>query len=80
MRKLNLADAKTHLSELVTEVEAGETIQILRGGKPVAQLVPIASARKPIDSVWLESVTEGMPYQEESAGDFIRAMRDSDRY
>ncbi|MDW5314622.1 type II toxin-antitoxin system prevent-host-death family antitoxin [Rhizobium sp. PL01] len=80
MNTVNLADAKTHLSELVSQAEAGETVQILRRGKPVAQLTAISSPRKSIDLDWLNSVTEGAPYQEVSAGDFIRAMRDSDRY
>ncbi|WP_438751690.1 type II toxin-antitoxin system Phd/YefM family antitoxin [Pararhizobium sp. O133] len=80
MKKLNLADVKTHLSELVTEVEAGETVQILRLGKPVAQLTAIEAPLKPIDLDWLISVTEDMPYQEQSAGEFIREMRDNERY
>ncbi len=80
MSSVNLADAKSHLSELVSQAEAGETVQILRRGKPVAQLTAISSPRKPIDLAWLASITEAMPFQEESAGDFVRAMRDSDRY
>ena len=38
MVEVNLAEAKAHLSELVARAEAGETIQISRRGKPVAQL------------------------------------------
>ena len=34
--------AKTHLSQLLAEVEAGETIVIARDKTPVARLVPIA--------------------------------------
>ncbi|MBU0677163.1 MAG: type II toxin-antitoxin system prevent-host-death family antitoxin [Verrucomicrobia bacterium] len=33
-------DAKTHLSELLTEVEKGCSFEITRRGKPVARLVP----------------------------------------
>ena len=80
MRVVNLADAKAHLSELVDSVEAGEVIQILRRGKPVAQLVPAQRTRKPIDLAMLQRLTNDMPYQEQSAGDFIRQMRDSERY
>jgi antitoxin (DNA-binding transcriptional repressor) of toxin-antitoxin stability system len=41
--------AKTHLSRLLARVEAGETIVIARGDKPVAKLSPAApmSPRKP---------------------------------
>jgi prevent-host-death family protein len=34
--------AKTHLPRLLERVERGETITILRHGKPVARLVPAA--------------------------------------
>ena len=37
---VNIHDAKTHLSHLLTRVEDGETITIARAGKPVADLVP----------------------------------------
>lgn len=33
--------AKTHLSRLLKEAEAGQEITILRGKKPVAKIVPI---------------------------------------
>jgi len=34
--------AKTHLSQLLAQVEAGEVIVIARDKTPVAQLVPVA--------------------------------------
>jgi prevent-host-death family protein len=37
-------EAKTKLSQLVERAEAGEDIVIARNGKPVARLVPVASA------------------------------------
>lgn len=40
MATVNIHDAKTHLSHLLTRVESGETITIARAGKPVADLVP----------------------------------------
>lgn len=80
MTTVNLADAKAHLSELVNQVEAGESIDILRRGKLVARLVPAKTPRKPIDIALFEKATDGMPYQAESAGDFIRKMRDEERY
>lgn len=36
-------EAKTHFSELLERVEAGELITITRHGSPVARLVPIQS-------------------------------------
>lgn len=40
-RTVKVAEAKTHLSELLTKVESGEEIIIARGDTPVARLVPI---------------------------------------
>lgn len=37
-------EAKTKLSQLVERAESGEEIVIARNGKPVARLVPVASA------------------------------------
>jgi len=41
MTQVGIHEAKTHLSELVARVEAGEEILIARGGKPVARLLPL---------------------------------------
>ncbi len=40
MKKLNVHEAKTHLSAVLADVEAGESFLICRGGRPVADLVP----------------------------------------
>lgn len=44
MREVGAFEAKTHLSELLGLVEAGETVTITRRGKAVAQLVPMSGA------------------------------------
>jgi prevent-host-death family protein len=38
--------AKTHLSRLLKEAEAGQEVTILRGKKPVAKIVPIEEPKK----------------------------------
>jgi prevent-host-death family protein len=43
---VNIHEAKTHLSRLLTRVSGGEEVIIARAGKPVARLVPIAE--KPV--------------------------------
>ena len=40
MTTVNVHEAKTHLSRLLAQVEAGEEVVIARNGKPVARLVP----------------------------------------
>ena len=45
MEVINLADAKAHLSRLVEQVEAGDSIDITRRGKPVARLTAVNKPR-----------------------------------
>ena len=40
-KQVNIYEAKTHLSRLIDEVEAGAEIVIARNGRPVARLVPL---------------------------------------
>jgi prevent-host-death family protein len=44
--EVNIHEAKTHFSELLRRVVAGEEVVISRAGQPVAKIVPI-SARAP---------------------------------
>ena len=46
MQQFNIAEAKTHFSELVKRAMMGEDIVIARGNKPLLKLVPIAATRK----------------------------------
>lgn len=80
MKHVNLADAKARFSELVNEVETGQSIEITKRGKVVARLVPAESSRRPIDIERLRRHLEKMPFQDEPAGEFIRKMRDDERY
>lgn len=44
MKTVNIHEAKTQLSRLIAEVEAGEDIVLARSGRPVARLTRIAPA------------------------------------
>jgi prevent-host-death family protein len=46
MSGVNLAEAKAHLSELVSKAESGEETIIMRRGEAVAKLVPFAAPKK----------------------------------
>jgi prevent-host-death family protein len=46
MKTVTTHEAKTHLSKLLAEVEAGEEILIARGSQPVARLVPVTRRAK----------------------------------
>lgn len=44
MPKVNIHDAKTHLSRYVEEAAQGKEIVIAKAGKPVARIAPLATA------------------------------------
>jgi prevent-host-death family protein len=46
MTEVGVHEAKTHLSQLLKRVAAGEEIVIARGGKPIARLVPVVGRRR----------------------------------
>jgi prevent-host-death family protein len=43
--EVNVYAAKTHLSRLIDQVNAGEEVVITRHGRPVARLVPAQTAK-----------------------------------
>lgn len=45
-RRVGVLEAKTHLSELLREVEKGDDVILLRAGKPVARITRLEPARK----------------------------------
>jgi len=46
MKQVNIHHAKTHLSQLVADVENGEEVVIARAGKPVARIGKEEQKRK----------------------------------
>lgn len=42
---VNVHEAKTQLSRLLEQVEAGEEVIIARAGKPIARLVPLEQSK-----------------------------------
>ena len=49
MKSVTIHEAKTHLSQILREVEAGETVIVSRGKTPIAQLVPFPSSQRRFD-------------------------------
>lgn len=55
MREIQASEAKTHLPQILDEVERGETVIITRHGRAIARLVPEAQRRRAeIDQVIAE--------------------------
>ena len=70
---VNVHEAKTHLSRLLAQVEAGEEVVIARNGKPVARLVSVRRRGKPRFGSWKgrikldDSFFEPLPEEELAA-------------
>lgn len=77
---ISLAQAKAHLSELIERVEDGDSVIITKRGRQVAKLSNINQPRKAIDLNALQALTNSMPLQKVNAGEFMRNLRDGDRY
>ena len=45
--KINIHQAKTHLSRLVEDVASGNEVLIAKGGRPMARLVPLGRDETP---------------------------------
>ena len=56
MQEVRASDAKTHFSELLDQVERGETIVITRHGRRIARIVPEAERRQQEISEAVENI------------------------
>jgi prevent-host-death family protein len=52
MKQVNIHEAKTHLSRLLEEVEAGEDVVIARNGRPIARVVPFHTGARREPGAW----------------------------
>ena len=80
MIRVNLADAKAHLGQLVDRAAAGERFASRAVASRWHSLTAVTARRKRIDIAALKAATDAMPVQPETARDFIRRMRNEDRY
>lgn len=78
MRTVTLAEAKQYLGSLVEMIEAGEEVTITVDGIPVARMIAPRKVSQQLPS--FADLRSRLPMQAESAGDFMRRLRDSERY
>lgn len=71
---MNLADAKAHLSELVSQAEKGIETVILRRGTAVAKLVPVVAPRQPLRP--LAGFRATLPKAKKSSAKLLSQLRD----
>jgi prevent-host-death family protein len=73
MTTINIAEAKAHLSELVSKAEAGEEVILMRRGTEVAKIVSLVAPKKAFRSLsaFRATQTQGSP-----SVAIVRALRD----
>ena len=65
MIRVNVYEAKTHLSQLLDRVARGEEIVIARAGRPVARLVPVTGrSERRIPGGWRDKVQMAPDFDE----------------
>jgi len=74
MSTVTLAEAKTHLSHLLDQVEAGEEVVITRRGQPIARITPVDKPKQSIKS--LAEFRKRMPRWRKSSAELLREMRE----
>jgi prevent-host-death family protein len=73
MSTVSVAEAKTHLSELLDRVEAGEEVVITRRGKAIARLSRVVPAREPLVS--LADLRSSLPRVTKQNAEVVRELR-----
>jgi len=79
MKQVQASAAKAHLSELLDEVQRGETIAITRHGKRIARIVPEESARESEVRQAIEEIKELRKHNKPATVEEILAWRDEGR-
>lgn len=74
MRTVSLSEAKSHLSQLLRRVEAGEEVVITRRGKPIAVMGPVVKPKLAVKS--LAAYRRRMPRWRKPSIELLREMRD----
>jgi prevent-host-death family protein len=78
MVTVSLAQAKAHLSELLTKVEAGEDVMITRHGRPVARILRAAQPKAELPLQELAAFRATMPRLRRPSADLLREARDEE--
>ena len=80
MSIIKIGDIDGNIEDLVTRVQAGETIVIEKDGQPVARLAPVDGqqhrSKTKIDITALQAFTRSLPPARETAAEIIRQQRD----
>lgn len=74
MHTVSVAEIKSHLSEILNQVLAGEEVIVTRRGEPIIRIEAIKKPLKSIPS--LEKFRAGLPRMKISSTEILRQLRD----
>ena len=81
MREVQASEAKTHLPQLLDEVERGETIIITRHGRAIARIIPEAHRRQQeIDEAIADIEDLGKEAGKASVEEILSLIREGRKY
>jgi prevent-host-death family protein len=80
MQTVSVAEATTHLSTLLNQIEAGVEIMITRWGQPIARIIPVKKTLKPIPFEELAAFRATQSKSPTSSLEHLQALRDEARY
>lgn len=76
MKLVGVYEAKTNFTELIREVQSGETVTVTKHGHPIAKIAPICEIQPVEDAIaQLKTLRESMRLD----GLSVQALREEDR-
>jgi prevent-host-death family protein len=79
MKHIGSYEAKTHLSQLLDDVEAGQSVVITRNGRPAARLVPVTGDGADAKTAIMELKAFGEAHRASLKGVSIRSLIEDGR-
>lgn len=70
--QINIAEAKSRLSELAARAEAGEEVVLARAGKPILRLQPLAAPKRKRKHRFIGALAHLGPLTDEEANLFLQ--------
>ena len=80
MDMIGAYEAKTHLPQLLDRVARGERFTITRHGKPVAQLIPVATDRQRAQQAAARLIERRRHLRKASPADLMATIHEGHRY
>lgn len=80
MSRINIAEARAHLGELLERAAEGERIVVTKRGRPLAQISQTDADLQPVRLGDLQAISRRTPEQAQSADELMRELRDDARY